>query len=113
MRVCVQFDSLLMPSIYIQFLFKKLISPFALYHSIFIIHYFRWCVFDYFKTRRGELNNAISHKYIYHRSVGRSLGIVTIKHECVCVCVCMQSNARTYLDTSRSVGRSIGQPDKK
>ena len=106
MRVCVQFDSLLMPSIYIQFLFKKLISPFALYHSIFIIHYFRWCVFDYFKTR-GELNNAISHKYIYHRS----LGIVTIKHECVCVC--MQSNARTYLDTSRSVGRSIGQPDKK
>ena len=108
MRVCVQFDSLLMPSIYIQFLFKKLISPFALYHSIFIIHYFRWCVFDYFKTWvGGELNNAISHKYIYHRSVGRSLGIVTIKHECVCVC--MQSNARTYLDTSRSVGRLASQ----
>ena len=102
MRVCVQFDSLLMPSIYIQFLFKKLISPFALYHSIFIIHYFRWCVFDYFKTR-GELNNAISHKYIYHRS----LGIVTIKHECVCVCVYAIKCA--YLSRYQSVGRLASQ----
>ena len=88
--VCVQFDSLLMPSIYIQFLFKKLISPFALYHSIFIIHYFRWCVFDYFKTRRGELNNAISHKYIYHRSVGRLVLLQSNMSVCVCVCVCNQ-----------------------
>lgn len=106
MRVCVQFDSLLMPSIYIQFLFKKLISPFALYHSIFIIHYFRWCVFDYFKTWvGGELNNAISHKYIYHRSVGR----LVLLQSNMSVCVCMQSNARTYLDTSRSVGRLASQ----
>ena len=106
MRVCVQFDSLLMPSIYIQFLFKKIISPFALYHSIFIIHYFRWCVFDYFKTRRGELNNAISHKYIYHRSVGR----LVLLQSNMSVCVCVYAIKCAYLSRYQSVGRSVDWP---